>query len=93
MLTYTAWKMDNGGASDAELAAVKLSGARVARLVANRMVQVHGGYGFSNEYTVSRIYRDVRALDIMGGTNQIMQAVVARNVFAEFELSGGTHGL
>ena len=93
LLTYTAWKMDNGGASDAELAAVKLSGARVARQVANRMVQVHGGYGFSNEYAVSRIYRDVRALDIMGGTNQIMQSTVARSVFAEFELSGGTHGL
>ena len=44
----------------------KLIGARVAREVANRMLQVHGGYGFSDEYAISKVYRDARSLDIVG---------------------------
>ena len=81
LLYHAAWKMDTGTAKPADLATVKLHSARVARAVANRMVQVHGGYGFSNEYAISRIYRDVRALDIMGGTNQMQQAALAQSFF------------
>jgi hypothetical protein len=81
LVLHSAWKMDEGTISPSDLAIVKLHSARVARTVANRMVQVHGGYGFSNEYSVSRIYRDVRALDVMGGTDQLQQATLARNYF------------
>jgi alkylation response protein AidB-like acyl-CoA dehydrogenase len=47
------------------------------------MLQVHGGYGFSDEYAISRFYRDVRALDIMGGTPQIARVLIAREIFEE----------
>lgn len=81
LVHHTAWKLDQGTAEPWELAAAKLHAGRVARAVANRMVQVHGGYGFSNEYPISRIYRDVRALEIMGGTSQMQQVVLAQSLF------------
>ncbi|MBN1317365.1 MAG: acyl-CoA dehydrogenase family protein [Anaerolineales bacterium] len=81
LLLHAAWKMDTAAATRQELAAVKLYSSRVARSVANRMVQVHGGYGFSDEYAVSRIYRDVRALEIMNGTSQIHQVALAQELF------------
>jgi len=60
----------------------KLVGARVARDVANRMLQVHGGYGFSDEYAISRVYRDARALDLIGGTGQMQRVALWQSVFA-----------
>jgi alkylation response protein AidB-like acyl-CoA dehydrogenase len=45
------------------------------------MLQVHGGYGFSAEYSITRLYRDARALDIMAGTAQIQRVLLARDVF------------
>jgi alkylation response protein AidB-like acyl-CoA dehydrogenase len=81
LLLNAAWKMDEKATVPQDLAAVKLHSSRVARSVANRMVQVHGGYGFSDEYAVSRIYRDVRALEIMNGTSQIQQDLLAKALF------------
>jgi alkylation response protein AidB-like acyl-CoA dehydrogenase len=46
-------------------------------------LQVHGGYGFSAEYSISRLYRDARALDLMGGTPQIQRVLLARHVFED----------
>ena len=83
MVEYTAWLVDQQ--KDYVQAALKTKtlGGKVARDAANRMLQVHGGYGFSDEYVISRIYRDVRALDIMGGTPQIGRVLIARDMFAE----------
>jgi acyl-CoA dehydrogenase len=50
------------------------------------MLQVHGGYGFSDEYAISRVYRDVRALRLLGGTDEIQRYAVARGVFEERQL-------
>jgi alkylation response protein AidB-like acyl-CoA dehydrogenase len=55
--------------------------ARTARNATNRMLQVHGGYGFSAEYSISRLYRDARALDLMGGTPQLERVLLAQHVF------------
>jgi len=48
--------------------------------VAYHAVQLHGGYGFMEEYRVSRLYRDVRALSILAGTTEIMKLIVARGL-------------
>jgi len=61
----------------------KYHGARTAKDAANKMLQVHGGYGFSDEYAISRYYRDVRALRLLGGTDEIQRYVVARAAFEE----------
>jgi alkylation response protein AidB-like acyl-CoA dehydrogenase len=51
------------------------------------MLQVHGGYGFSDEYAISRLYRDAKALDFLGGTPQIGRVVIAQQVFADSGLA------
>jgi alkylation response protein AidB-like acyl-CoA dehydrogenase len=81
LVQYTAWLADNGQSYDARASMAKYLGARVARETADKMLQVHGGYGFSDEYAISRIYRDVRALRLLGGTDEIQRYAVAREVF------------
>jgi acyl-CoA dehydrogenase len=43
-------------------------------------VQIHGGYGYMEEYRICRIYRDVRCLSILAGTSEIMKLVISRNM-------------
>ena len=49
--------------------------------VTNKMLQVHGGYGYMKEYAIERYYRDCRALEIIEGTSQIQQFLIARDVY------------
>jgi len=48
--------------------------------VIDRCLQLHGGYGFMNEYRIARMYRDSRVQKIYGGTNEIMKMVIARSL-------------
>jgi acyl-CoA dehydrogenase len=48
--------------------------------VAYHAVQLHGGYGYMEEYRISRIYQDVRALSILAGTTEIMKLIIARSL-------------
>lgn len=81
MVHHAAWLAEKGQPFGREASMAKYLGARIARDTANKMLQVHGGYGFSDEYTISRIYRDTRALRLLGGTDEIQRYVVARGVF------------
>ena len=83
LVRYAAWLADAGQEYGRYASMAKYFGARVAKETANKMLQVHGGYGFSDEYTISRIYRDVRALRLLGGTDEIQRYAVARGVFDE----------
>lgn len=83
LVMHAAWLSDQGQDIREATAICKLVGARVARDVANRMLQVHGGYGFSDEYAISKVYRDARALDLLGGTSQIQRLLLWQGVFAD----------
>ena len=48
--------------------------------IIDRCLQLHGGYGFMNEYPIARMYRDARVERIYGGTNEIMKVVIARTL-------------
>jgi alkylation response protein AidB-like acyl-CoA dehydrogenase len=78
-----AWLYDRGEDYHGVAAMAKLFGGQVARSTANRMLQIHGGYGFSDEYAISRVYRDARALDFLGGTPQIQRVVIAQDLFKD----------
>jgi acyl-CoA dehydrogenase len=54
--------------------------AEMANRIAYQAVQIHGGYGFMEEYRICRIYRDVRCLPIMAGTSEIMKLIISRNL-------------
>lgn len=54
--------------------------AEMANRVAYQAVQLHGGYGYMEEYRICRLYRDVRVLPIIAGTTEIMKIIVARGL-------------
>jgi alkylation response protein AidB-like acyl-CoA dehydrogenase len=82
LLTYRAAKLYDGGASSRELmkpaAMAKLVATETATFCADRTVQVLGGDGLTKEYgRAEQIYRDARALPIVGGTSEIVRYLVA----------------
>ena len=81
LVLRAAWLADQQRDNREAASMAKLVGAKVARDAANRMLQVHGGYGFSDEYAISKVYRDARALDLIGGTSQIQRIVLWQGVF------------
>ncbi len=83
LITYTAWLADTGQEFGSQAAIVKLFGGRTAYRVSDKMLQVHGGYGYMKEYAIERYYRDCRALEIIEGTSQIQQFLIARQVYRE----------
>lgn len=62
-----------------EVAMAKLYTCDMACRVADRALQIHGGYGYSEEYPLARAYRDMRLGPIGGGTDQIMREIIARS--------------
>ena len=83
LVHHAAWLADQGQPYARAAAMAKYLGARVAKDTANKMLQVHGGYGFSDEYAISRVYRDSRALKIVGGTDEVQRFLVAQAVLQE----------
>jgi len=81
LVTHTAWLADTGQHFSQEASIAKLFGARTASQVSNKMLQVHGGYGYMKEYAIERYYRDCRALGIAEGTDQIQQFLIVRDVY------------
>jgi alkylation response protein AidB-like acyl-CoA dehydrogenase len=81
LVTYTAWLADSGQDFSHHASITKLFSARAAYEVAHKMLQVHGGYGYMKEYAIERYYRDCRALEIIEGTSQIQQFLIARDLY------------
>ena len=81
MATYrAAWLKQQGRPYKAEAAAAKLYASEMAVSVAREAVQVHGGYGFMEEFPVARFYRDSKVLEIGEGTSEVMRILIAREL-------------
>ncbi len=81
LLTYRAALEKDGGRPFALTAAqAKLKTGRLAVRASEEAVQVHGGYGYMEEYPVCRFYRDAKVLTIGEGTDEIQQMVIARGL-------------
>ena len=79
LLTYKAARLKDAGKSFTLTAAqAKLKTGRLAVRCAEEAVQIHGGYGYIEEYPVCRMYRDAKILTIGEGTDEIQQMVIAR---------------
>ncbi|WP_425800611.1 acyl-CoA dehydrogenase [Desulfitobacterium sp. Sab5] len=72
-----AWNKDNGLPYSKEAAMAKVYAAETANFVANRAVQVHGGYGFTEHYPVERAVRDAKITEIYEGTSEVQRMVIA----------------
>jgi alkylation response protein AidB-like acyl-CoA dehydrogenase len=83
LLTYRAALLKDAGRPFAlEAAQAKLKAGLVAVAVADEAVQIHGGYGYIEEYPVCRFYRDAKILTIGEGTDEIQRLVIARQLGA-----------
>ncbi len=81
LLTYrAAWLKDQGRNHVVEASVAKLVATETAVACARDAVQVHGGYGFIEEYPVARFYRDAKVLEIGEGTSEIHRLIVARDL-------------
>ena len=78
MILRAAWEKDHGRDYVQTASLAKLYSAEVSRRVVNEAVQIHGGYGFMDEYPVSRMYRDQKINEIGEGTNEVQRLVIAR---------------
>jgi short/branched chain acyl-CoA dehydrogenase len=81
LLTYrAAWLKDQGRPFARDAAIAKLYTGELSHRVVNTALQVHGGYGFMDEFAISRLYRDQKILEIGEGTNEVQRMVIARHL-------------
>jgi alkylation response protein AidB-like acyl-CoA dehydrogenase len=81
LLTYwAASRADAGQRADLESGLAKVYASEVAQECAFTAMQVHGGYGYSKEFTVERLYRDAPLMVIGEGTNDILRTVIAESL-------------
>ncbi|GAC1503212.1 MAG: acyl-CoA dehydrogenase [Vulcanimicrobiaceae bacterium] len=78
MVLKAAWEKDQGRDFAMSASLAKLFSGEMSRRVVNEAVQIHGGYGFMDEYPVSRMYRDQKINEIGEGTNEVQRLVIAR---------------
>jgi len=78
LVYHSAWLKDHGKPFSLVAAQAKLKTGRLAVKAADEAVQIHGGYGYIEEYPVCRFYRDAKILTIGEGTDEVQQMVIAR---------------
>jgi short/branched chain acyl-CoA dehydrogenase len=76
----SAWLKDRGRPFAEAAAMAKLFTGELSGRVVNHALQIHGGYGFMDEYAISRLYRDQKVLEIGEGTNEVQRMVIARHL-------------
>jgi alkylation response protein AidB-like acyl-CoA dehydrogenase len=72
--------LDANELTPAEAASAKLFCTEVAQRVIDRCLQLHGGYGYINEYPIARLYADNRVNRIYGGTSEVMKMIIAKDM-------------
>lgn len=81
LLNWRASKMKDMKLSfSVESAAAKLKASEVAMFCANKCVQIHGGYGYTEDFNAERYYRDAKITEIYEGTSEIQRLVISRSL-------------
>jgi alkylation response protein AidB-like acyl-CoA dehydrogenase len=87
LLTYRAARMkDAGERSDIEAGMAKLFASEAGRFCVEEAFRIHGGYGYSKEYEIERLYRDAPLLLIGEGTSEIQRMVIGRKLLQRHKL-------
>ncbi len=82
-LVYKAvWKKENGQNYSMDAARAKLYAAEVAMEITTKAIQIFGGYGYTKEYPVERMFRDAKITEIYEGTSQVQKMVIAAGVLS-----------
>jgi alkylation response protein AidB-like acyl-CoA dehydrogenase len=88
MMVMAARRKDSGQRNDLEAGMAKYLAAEYAKEVVEDSLRIHGGYGFSKEYEIERLYRDVPLLLIGEGTAEIQKMIVGRRLLEEYRIPG-----
>lgn len=83
MVYRAAYTKQQGRSFTQEAAMAKLFATEMAEQVCRDAIQIHGGYGYSSEYPVERIYRDARLMTIGEGTSEIQRLVISRHMLGD----------
>jgi butyryl-CoA dehydrogenase len=83
MTLHAADLRDAGEPCLKEASMAKLFASEMAERVCSDAIQIHGGYGYVNDFPVERIYRDVRVCQIYEGTSDIQRLVIGRAIANE----------
>ena len=86
---YAAWRVQQGLDARHASSIAKLNGAVMANQVVDRVMQIHGGMGYTKELPVERWYRELRLLRIYEGTDEIQRRTIARNLLKGHARLGG----
>jgi alkylation response protein AidB-like acyl-CoA dehydrogenase len=86
MLFSAAEKKSAGERSDLEAGMAKLFASEACNEIVLKALRVHGGYGYSKEFTVERLYRDAPFLLIGEGTSEIQKTVIARRLLENYKI-------
>ena len=79
---WAACRLDAGGRADLETGMAKLYASELCLRTSLECMRIHGGYGYSQEFDVERLYRDAPLMAIGEGTNEILRTVIARQLTA-----------
>jgi alkylation response protein AidB-like acyl-CoA dehydrogenase len=79
----SAWLLDNGKADTTLTAMAKLFACHVAVEVVDEALQLHGGYGYFDDYDIERFYRAAKVLEIYEGTKEVEKIVISREVIGK----------
>ncbi|MCC7384311.1 MAG: acyl-CoA dehydrogenase family protein [Deltaproteobacteria bacterium] len=83
LVLRAAWLKDHGAPFAREASMAKLFASESANQAALEAIQIHGGYGYIDEFPVERYLRDVRVTTIYEGTSEIQRLVIARQILSE----------
>jgi acyl-CoA dehydrogenase len=89
LVLLAAWTVDQGRDPRHECSMAKLSGAAMANQVVDRVLQIHGGVGYTRELPIERWYREARLWRIFEGTDEIQRRAIARNLLSGRRRVGG----
>lgn len=92
LMLRAARALDAGERASAETSMAKLFATEACGRVTDRMLQLHGGFGYSREYPIERLYRDARVTRIYEGTSEIQRIVIARGIVGPNEARSSSEG-
>jgi alkylation response protein AidB-like acyl-CoA dehydrogenase len=88
MMVLAARKKDSGHRNDLEAGMAKYLASEYAKEVVEDSFRIHGGYGFSTEYEIERLYREAPMLLIGEGTAEIQKMIMGRRLLEEYKIAG-----
>lgn len=89
LVLHAAWTVDQGRDARHASSIAKLNGAAMANQVVDRVLQIHGGMGYTRELPIERWYREVRLWRIFEGTDEMQRLIISRDLLRGYSTVGG----